>query len=100
MAQVMKMRWEGITPDQYEALRSTVQLESDSPEGLIFHVAWFRDGGMTAIDTWESSAQFDDFFKSRLAPGIQQHGLEGEPQIKWIDAYAFHNPAVPVGAAV
>jgi hypothetical protein len=100
MAQILKMRWEGATPEQYDALRSAVGVESDTPEGLIFHVAWFRDGGMTIIDTWESSAQFDDFMQSRLAPAIEQLGIEGQPEMKWIDAHAYFNPAVPAAATV
>lgn len=100
MAQVLKMRWEGVTPDQYEALRPIVRWESDPPEGLVFHVAWFRDGGMTVLDVWESPAQFDDFMNGRLMPGIQQVGLEGQPQVKWIEAHAYFNPALPVTATV
>jgi hypothetical protein len=94
MAQVMKMRWEGVTPEQYDALRSTVRLETEPPDGLISHVAWFRDGGIIAMDVWESSAQFDDFFQSRLAPGVQQIGIQGQPEMKWFDAHAYFIPGV------
>lgn len=100
MAQVLKMRWEGVTPEHYEALRPIVRWESDPPEGLVFHVAWFRDGGITIVDVWESSAQFDDFMQQRLGPGIEQIGVEGQPQIKWFDAYAYFDPAVPATATV
>jgi hypothetical protein len=82
MAQVLKMRWEGVKPEHYEALRPIVRWESDPPEGLVFHVAWFRDGGITLVDVWESSA------------------LEGQPQTKWFEAHAYFNPAVPVTATV
>jgi hypothetical protein len=50
MAQVLKMRWEGVTPEHYETLRPIVHWESDPPEGLIFHVAFFRDGGISIVD--------------------------------------------------
>jgi hypothetical protein len=100
MAQILKMRWEGVTPEQYDALRQVIQLESDTPEGLTFHVAWFRDNGIVVMDVWESSAQFDDFMQSRLAPAIEQFGIEGQPEMKWIDAHAYFNPAVPAAATV
>jgi hypothetical protein len=100
MAQVLKMRWEGVKPEQYEALRPIARWESDPPEGLVFHVAWFRDGGITVLDVWESSAQFDDFFSGRLLPAIQQIGIEGQPQTKWFEAHAYFNPAAPVTATV
>jgi hypothetical protein len=92
MAQVLKLRWEGVTPEHYEALRPLANWEADPPDGLISHVAWFRDGGITIIDVWESSQNFDDFFQGRLMPGIQQIGLEGQPVLKWFDAYAFFIP--------
>lgn len=94
MAQVMKMRWEGVTPEHYEALRPIARWETDPPDGLISHVAWFRDGGIVVMDIWESSSQFDDFFQSRLAPAIQQIGIEGQPEMKWFDAYAYFIPGV------
>jgi hypothetical protein len=100
MAQILKMRWEGVTPDQYDTLRSMTRLESDTPEGLIFHTAWFRDDGIVVMDVWEASAQFDDFMQGRLAPAIEQIGLEGQPELKWIDAHAYFNPAVPAAATV
>ena len=77
MGQVLKMRWEGFTPEQYEALRPIVNWESDPPEGLFSHVAWFRDGGMTVVDVWESSAKFDDSSRSACSPAIQQIGDPG-----------------------
>ena len=99
MAQVLKLRWEGVTPEHYEALRPIVNWEGDPPEGQIFHVAFFREGGITIFDVWESSDTFDAFFKQRLMPGIQQIGLQGQPVMKWFDAHAYFNPArVPTHA--
>jgi hypothetical protein len=93
MAQVLKLRWEGVTPEHYDALRRTVNWETDPPEGLLSHVAWFRDGGITVMDVWESSDNFDDFMQRRLMPGIKQVGIAGQPVLKWFDAHAFFTPA-------
>jgi hypothetical protein len=98
MGQVLKMRWEGFTQQQYDTLRPIVNWEGDPPEGLISHVAWFREGGMTIVDVWESSAKFDDFFEERLQPAIQQIGVQGQPATKWFDAHAYFIPGVPAGA--
>lgn len=100
MAQILKMRWEGVTPEQYEALRPIVRWETEPPDGLISHIAWFRDGGITVFDLWESSAQFDDFMQGRLGPGIEQIGIAGKPEMKWFDAYAYFIPAVHATAPV
>lgn len=93
MASVMQMRWEGITPDQYDALRPVVRWETDYPEGAVFHVAWFDGGGINVIDVWDSPEQFDRFMQDRLGPAVQQLGIEGQPDIKWSDAHAVFNPA-------
>jgi hypothetical protein len=100
MGQILKMRWEGVTPEHYEALRPIVGWETDPPDGLVFHVAWFRDGGIVVFDLWESPAQFDDFMQSRLGPGIKQLGIEGKPEMKWIDAHAYFIPGVHVATPV
>jgi hypothetical protein len=94
MAQVMKMRWEGVTPEQYDRLRQTVGLETEPPDGLISHVTWFREGSFIAMDVWESSGQFDAFFQSRLGPAVEQIGIGGQPEMKWFDAHAYFIPGV------
>jgi hypothetical protein len=92
MASVMQMRWDGVTPDQYDALRPIVRWENDSPEGAIFHVAWFDGGGINVIDVWDSPEQFDRFMQDRLMPGVQQVGVQGQPDVTWSKAHAIFNP--------
>ena len=95
MATVMKLRWDGVTPEQYDELRPTVRWETEPPEGIIFHVAWFRDGGITVLDVWESQEAFERFFENRLKPGMEQMGgFEGEPEMKFIEAHAYFSPAL------
>ena len=81
------MRWEGVTPAQFDELRSLVSWETEQPEGAIFHVAWFRDGGITVMDVWESQEQFDRFMQDRLmqaaTPPRSRRGgsSRGEPAV-------------------
>jgi hypothetical protein len=100
MAQVMKMRWEGFQPRQYDELRPIVRWEVEPPDGLVFHVAWFSEGGISVVDVWESSEQFDRFMEERLMPGIQEVGVEGQPTMKWFDAHAYFSPALKASAGV
>lgn len=92
MASVMQMRWDGITQEQYDAMRPIAQWENDHPDGAIFHVAYFTDGGINVVDVWESPQQFDRFMEERLGRAIQEVGAQGEPQIQWFDAHAIFNP--------
>jgi hypothetical protein len=92
MASVMQMRWQGVTQEQYDALRPIVRWETDQPDGAYFHVAYFDEGGINVVDVWESPGHFDRFMQERLGPGVQQVGIAGEPDVTWHEAHAVYNP--------
>src|SRR3954466_226090 len=79
---VMSMRWRGVTPEQYEEARQVVNWEGDVPDGAVLHVAGFDNDGRRVNDVWESAEQFEAFVENRLMPGVQQMGIEGEPEIE------------------
>src|SRR5436853_7214643 len=83
MAQVvMSMRWAGVTPEQYEEARQVVNWEGDVPDGTVLHLAYFDSNGIRVTDVWESEEQFNAFVESRLMPGVQQVGIEGQPDVE------------------
>ena len=83
MPVVMYMEWDGVTPEQYDAARETINWEGDAPDGAILHVPWFVDGGLRVVDVWESPEQFQQFADDRLTPGVQDVGIEGEPRVEF-----------------
>jgi hypothetical protein len=83
MAVVMYMEWDGLTPDQYDAVRESVSWESDAPDGAILHVPWFVDGGLRVVDVWDSPEQFQRFVDERLTPGVQAAGVAGDPRVEF-----------------
>jgi hypothetical protein len=82
MAIVMKLTWDGVTPDQYDQLRDEVKWETESPTGGIAHIAWFEGGTLRVVDAWESAESFQAFVDNRLMPGVATVGLPGEPVIE------------------
>jgi len=92
MPVVMSMRWAGVTPQQYDAVRGIVNWEGDTPAGGLFHVSWFDSEGLRATDLWESAADFERFARERLMPGVQQVGISGEPQVEITEAHAVFAP--------
>ena len=92
MPTIMMMRWEGVSPDQYDAARKEVGWETDVPTGAIHHVAWFTDGGINVIDVWETAQDFNNFVEQRLMPGVQKVGIKGEPQVELHEAHAVFAP--------
>ncbi|CAN3985307.1 hypothetical protein WN990_38385 [Kitasatospora purpeofusca] len=81
MAEVLSMRWTGVTPEQYDATRVAVGWEERAPEGALLHVAWFEPDALRVVDVWTSRAAFERFFAERLAAAVQEAGITGEPEI-------------------
>lgn len=90
---VMTMKWSGVTPEQYEKLRKTVNWEGDVPKGAQFHVASFDKEGIRVVDLWNSAEDFNSFTKNRLMPAVQQLGVKGEPQLEIYPTHAIFAPA-------
>ncbi|MEY9878099.1 hypothetical protein ABH931_007624 [Streptacidiphilus sp. MAP12-33] len=81
MSVVMSMKWAGVTPEQYDAVRDLVHWEDKLPDGAVLHVAWFEDGALRVTDVWNTEADFGRFTEERLMPGVQKVGLTGEPEV-------------------
>jgi hypothetical protein len=94
MKTVMSMKWDGVTPDQYEQIRKLVNWEGDVPKGAVFHVAAFNNTGIRVTDIWESEGDFNEFVQNRLMPGVAQVGIKGEPQIEMFPVHAIFVPDV------
>ena len=99
MAIVMNMRWEGVTPEQYEQAREQVGWEQRRPEGGIIHIASFTAEGLRVTDIWETADDFNRFVATRLMPVVQEIGIEGEPDVTISDLQAVWNPGVEQAAA-
>lgn len=81
MATVIMQKWDGITPDQYDALRKTVGWDRDVPTGMRLHVASFGDGVLHMTDVWDSKELFGAFVQTRILPGLSQLGIPGMPDM-------------------
>jgi hypothetical protein len=93
MRTVMLMEWAGVTPEQYDAARDLVNWEGNVPDGAVFHVAAFSDRGLHVTDVWESSEDFQRFVQTRLMPGVQQLGIQGEPKVELHPVHGLFAPA-------
>ncbi len=92
MPTVMLMHWPEVTREQYEAVRKEVNWEGDHPAGGKFHLSWFADDGFHVLDLWDSPKHFDDFVQTRLMPGVQKVGVQGEPKISISESHAIFVP--------
>ena len=92
MAVVMRMSWPEVTPEQYDQARELVGWEVAEADGGLFHVAYFDEEGFKATDVWESPEHFQSFVDNRLTPGIQQIGIEGEPNVTFAPVHRYFIP--------
>jgi hypothetical protein len=81
MTTVIMQRWDALSPDQYDKLRDLVGWDRDLPTGMRFHVASFDDGILRMTDVWDTTEQFNHFVTTRIAPGLQQLGIPGKPEM-------------------
>jgi hypothetical protein len=92
MAIGLRLKFNGGTQEQYEAVHGHMGVDDDPPQGLIFHAAGPIDEGWGVIDFWESREAFDTFLQSRLGPAIQELGEkapQGPPDIKQFPVHHF-----------
>ncbi len=90
----MTMKWEGVTPEQYEAMRRSVNWEGNAPKGGVFHVAGFHDNAIHVTDIWESAEELDAFVNERLMPGAVKAGVSGAPHVDVFPVHAIYVPAL------
>jgi hypothetical protein len=95
MAVGLRLKFDGGTQEQYDAIHGKLGIASDPPDGLIFHSAGPIDGGWGVIDFWESRGHFDSFAEGRLQPAMQELGdqaMPGPPDIKEFPVHNYEKP--------
>jgi hypothetical protein len=91
----LRAKFENGTQEQYDAIHRRMQVDSNPPEGMIFHMAGPIEGGWGVIDVWESRDHFDRFFESRQQPAIGELGertFQTPPEIKEFPVHHFTKP--------
>jgi hypothetical protein len=91
MAVGLRIKFDGGTQEQYEAVNAQMNAEEDPPDGLIFHAAGPIDGGWGVIDFWESRGHFDRFLGGRLAQAIEELGDKAPPGPPDVKEFPVHN---------
>lgn len=74
-----------IIPDgterQYEKTLDLLKFRENPPRGQLAHAAGPMAGGWRVVDTWESQAALDAFFKERLVAVLDKVGWQPIPHI-------------------
>lgn len=84
---VMEMKWQGVTPAQYDEVKAIVNwVGNPSPSGLI-HIAWFDAGALRCYGVWENESDFNEFVQTRLMPAVQTTGITTQPEVRFHQAH-------------
>ena len=95
MAVGLRLKFNGGTQEQYDAVHSSIGVDEDPPDGMIFHSAGPIEGGWGVIDFWESREAFDRFAQSRLQSALEELGdgaFQGPPDIREFPVHHITNP--------
>ncbi len=95
MAVGIRVKFDGGTQEQYDAIHSQMNVDANPPQGLIFHSAGPIEGGWGVIDFWESRQAFDTFVQSQLMPTAQQLGDRSFPNPPDVREFPVHHVTNP-----
>ncbi|MGO8906167.1 MAG: hypothetical protein ACLQMH_11145 [Solirubrobacteraceae bacterium] len=95
MAVGLRLKFDGGTQEQYEAIHGRMNVDADPPQGMIFHSAGPIEGGWGVLDFWESRAAFDSFAQNQLMPAAQALGDQGFPSPPDIHEFPVHHFTSP-----
>jgi hypothetical protein len=79
MAVAMLMHWDGVRPDQYDALMARLELDSNPAAGEIIHLATFTDEGLQVYEVWRTEEAFTGFLEHRMLPVAHELGFGPGP---------------------
>ncbi len=82
----------GVSPEQYDRVRSEVGWLERAPVGGYSHVTWWEGNDCHNIDAWESEAAFTAFVEGRLGPGMAKLGIQVEPEVTFHTAHEVYTP--------
>src|SRR3954454_1069351 len=84
----------GVDAAAFTKLDERVRPDGEWPEGIVWHVAYEADGGVTVCDTWTDKALRDAFMEKNIAPVMQTTPLSGPPDIAEYDVHGSLEPAI------
>jgi hypothetical protein len=83
---------EGVTREQYDAVRAACGWLEETPTGGLAHLAWWEGDDNHNIDAWESEEAFAAFGNDRLGPALAQVGVNVEPRVTFHPAHEVFLP--------
>ena len=93
MAVGIRIKFAGLSQEQFDQVNEHVDPATNPPKGLLFHASGPIDEGWGVIDFWESRQDFDAF-QSRIQESVAAAGVElqGPPDVKEFPVHEVFQP--------
>lgn len=93
MAIGIRIKFRGLTQEEFDTAHDHINPERTPPRGLLFHASGPIDGGWGIIDFWESQEDFDAF-QTQIQAGMAAAGiqLQEPPDIKPFPVHEMIRP--------
>lgn len=92
MAVVAHVVLRGVSPEQYDRVRSETGWLERPPAGGYAHVTWWEGGDCHNVDAWDSEEAFNTFSSDRLGPAMAQLGIDVTPEVTFHPAHEVFAP--------
>jgi hypothetical protein len=92
MAVIAHVVLQGVTSEQYDAVRAACGWLDEAPVGGLAHLTWWEGGDCHNCDAWESEEAFGAFGEQRLGPALAKAGVDVEPKVSFVPAYEVFLP--------
>jgi hypothetical protein len=93
MAVIAEVVLEGVTPEQYDAVREACGWLQEPADGGLAHLSWWEGNVSHNVDAWESEEAFGAFSQDRLGPAMAKVGVDVEPTVTFFPAYEVFLPS-------
>lgn len=93
MAVIAYVVVEGVTPEQYDAVRAACRWLEEPADGGLAHLSWWEGNDSHNVDAWESEEAFGAFSQERLTPAMTKAGVNVEPKVTFFPAHEVFLPS-------
>ena len=92
MAVVAHVVLAGVSPEQYDNIRTETNWLGKAPDGGLAHLTWWVGSDCHNIDAWESEDAFAAFGNDRLGPAMAKLGIDAVPEVTFHSAHEVFAP--------
>ncbi len=82
MAVAVFARYPGLSPETYDEVVASLDMDANPPAGAILHMVGEGDGALVVSEIWRTEQTFRAFHDFRLLPALQMHGYLGAPVVE------------------